>query len=157
DGDRDPNHDGLPVKWELFFGYNPTNTALIYSNQLGVLVSAADYDPDGDSLSNLEEYRRGTNPFNADSDGDGWDDAGEAADGSNPMDRGSRPRILVTESRDVTYLNAVSEAPPSNERWLAASSDVAYLNALSETLPTDAQAFAVSLPANYLNLFSDTP
>jgi hypothetical protein len=35
------------------------------------------YDPDGDGLTNLEEYQHGTNPLNPDTDGDGLTDGDE--------------------------------------------------------------------------------
>ena len=61
----DTNSNGIPDLWETqMFG-------------IGSLNQSADGDPDGDGLSNLQEYLAGTDPTNADTDGDGWDDATE--------------------------------------------------------------------------------
>jgi hypothetical protein len=50
--------DGLPDDWEVAHRLNPGS-------------NDADLDSDGDGLTNLEEYLRGTDPFNPDTDGDG--------------------------------------------------------------------------------------
>ena len=55
----DADGDGLPARWEQRYGLSDTEQG--------------DYatDPDGDGLTNLEEYERGTDPTRVDSDGDG--------------------------------------------------------------------------------------
>ena len=48
--DRDDDDDGMPDAWEIVNNLNP-------------LANDANGDPDGDRVSNLEEYTGGTNPF----------------------------------------------------------------------------------------------
>ncbi len=68
----DTDGDGLPDIWEkLYFGdlrFGPND------------------DPDGDGLTNLQEYQHHTNPNKADTDGDGMPDGWEIAHGLNPLD-----------------------------------------------------------------------
>jgi len=60
--DEDSDDDGLPDGWEV-------------DNDLGPLDdSDADEDPDGDGLTNREEYEGGTDPNDSDTDGDGLPD-----------------------------------------------------------------------------------
>ena len=72
DFDRDSDGDGMPDGWEACNGLDPLDP------------SDAALDADGDGLSNLEEYRLGTDPFNCDTDGDGMDDGDEVAYGYDP-------------------------------------------------------------------------
>lgn len=68
-GDHD--EDGMPDDWETANGLNPA-------------VNDAALDPDGDGLSNLEEYLNGGLPENPDTDGDGYLDGFELVAGWNP-------------------------------------------------------------------------
>jgi YD repeat-containing protein len=56
-------------------------------------ASGSAIDSDGDGLTDEEEMRLGTDPFNPDSDGDGFPDGLEVALGSNPLDANSVPDI----------------------------------------------------------------
>lgn len=56
-------------------------------------ASATAIDSDGDGLTDEEELRLGTDPFNPDTDGDGFPDGLEVALGSNPLDANSLPDI----------------------------------------------------------------
>jgi|GEM_PF-2501692 len=74
---EDSDGDGIPDWWtQLYFGH-PTGLARDYSR-------AAD-DPDGDGLTNFQEFQLGTDPLNADTDGDGMPDGWEIAHGLNPL------------------------------------------------------------------------
>ena len=68
----DTDGDGLPDKWELDNGTNP-------------LVNDAVADPDGDNLTNMQEYQQGTNPKSADTDGDGIADGVEIQALTDPL------------------------------------------------------------------------
>jgi hypothetical protein len=71
--DRDGN--GLPDSWEiLYFGHTGNDP---------------NADPDGDGLTNLQEFQHGTNPTATDSDGDGVSDFIEVLQGRNPSIAGS--------------------------------------------------------------------
>jgi hypothetical protein len=78
----DTDGDGLPDAWEIQNGLNPTNPA------------DAQLDKDGDLLSNLAEFQRGTSSTNSDSNGDGLMDGWEVAHELNPLEPpGGLPQI----------------------------------------------------------------
>jgi hypothetical protein len=69
----DSDGDGIPDSVEIANGLNPHDP------------TDAAGDLDGDGLTNLEEYRLGTNMRNADTDGDGISDLIELRLGLNPL------------------------------------------------------------------------
>ncbi|MBM3884024.1 MAG: hypothetical protein FJ387_30690, partial [Verrucomicrobia bacterium] len=72
DPDFDTDGDGMPDGFETAHGLDPEQDD-----------GALDLDADG--LSNLDEYRQGTQPGNADTDNDGWADGEEIAAAANPL------------------------------------------------------------------------
>lgn len=92
DTDGDGMHDG----WEHRYGFNPR----INNDDENVdtdTVNDADYDADGDGLTNGEEADWGTDPHDDDTDGDGVPDGVEVEQSSDPADAsdGGRPASRV--------------------------------------------------------------
>lgn len=58
-------HGGIPDSWALSHGLDPADPAMPFE------------DPDGDGLTNLQEFQNGTDPHNPDTDGDGLTDGQE--------------------------------------------------------------------------------
>lgn len=63
----DSDGDGIPSSWESTYSGSPA-----YMSDSD--ATDASEDPDGDFLTNLQEYLAGTSPTNADTDGDGLSD-----------------------------------------------------------------------------------
>ena len=76
---KDTDMDGLQDFWEDLYG-------------LGRHVDDSAQDPDGDGLTNADEYHAGTNPKTADTDGDGLSDLSEITEHSTD------PRVPDTDA-----------------------------------------------------------
>ncbi len=81
----DTDADGMSDAWESTHSFNINSPA-----------DALD-DEDQDSLSNLEEFQNGTDPYLADSDNDGFSDSEEVSYGSDPRtdESHSEPEVTV--------------------------------------------------------------
>ncbi|MEM7393816.1 MAG: DUF2341 domain-containing protein, partial [Verrucomicrobiota bacterium] len=73
----DGDGDGLPDAWESLHHLNPDNPDG---------DDGASGDPDGDGLSNLDEWTVSTDPRNFDTDGDGFGDGEEVEKNTDPLD-----------------------------------------------------------------------
>jgi len=78
----DGDLDGMGDWWEELHGLDRTN------------ANDASEDADKDGLTNLQEYRAGTDPTKADTDGDGMNDGDEVKWGLDPLDPESIVRII---------------------------------------------------------------
>ena len=76
----DADADLVPDSWEKLKGTDPA-------------IADGDADPDLDKLTNLEEFRHGTDPKNPDTDGDGTGDGDEVTRGRNPL--ANEPAVLA--------------------------------------------------------------
>ncbi len=83
----DTDADGMPDGWEVSFGFNP-------------LADDATDDPDGDGLTNAQEYLNLTDPRADDTDGDTYTDGYEISNGGDPLDALGLP-LVITSSPDL--------------------------------------------------------
>ena len=95
DRNLDSDISGIPDWYEMKYALEPGSPAL------------AAADSDGDGLSNLQEYQRGTDPHKADTDGDGLTDSEEVALGTNPLNGD-------TDGDRISDYDEVHGAIPSN-------------------------------------------
>lgn len=82
----DDDQDGMPSAWEVQYKLNPYNPA------------DASQDPDGDFLTNLDEYHYETNPLIADTDEGGVNDGDEVLRGTNPLEKTDDLKSLQTQA-----------------------------------------------------------
>lgn len=128
----DPNHDSdadqIPDRWELQFGFGRLNAA-----------DAGD-DGENDGLTNVQEFRAGTDPTDPDTDDDGILDGAD----TNPLrsqppvaDAGSMQR--VAEATTVTLDGSASVDPdggPLRFQWEQTRGPQVTLSENTEAQPT---------------------
>ena len=131
DATLDADHSGIPDWWEMEYALEPGSPAL------------AAADTDGDGLSNLQEYRLGTNPRNPDTDGDGLTDGQEIRLHTNPLN-------ADTDGDGLSDGEEVNGPIPSNPRQADSNHDgrTDYQSILSGVSPTyhDTSPAAKHLP-----------
>lgn len=86
----DSDNDGMPDAWEREHGTNPA-------------VNDANDDPDGDGISNYDEYRNNTDPVDSDNDKDGVDDNLERS----YLDTNADVPWFIIDSSDTISTNVV--------------------------------------------------
>ena len=91
----------------------PTDRRIL-ADMIAARLVKADEDFDGDELSNAEELRRGTSPFDPDTDHDGGLDGWEVAEGTNPLDAQSRMVITIVASPGVQVVHPLIQNTDTN-------------------------------------------
>ena len=122
----DSDGDGMPDPWEIPNGLSPS-------------VNDAAGDPDGDLLTNIEEYNADSDPQNIDSDSDGDNDGSEAHNGRSPIDPLDGKEIAILASKNGSDV-AIAWLPATGQNFLIDGPYWVYRSTSPQFLPTDALA-----------------
>ena len=108
----DTNANGLPDVWEAAYGFGPGNPAL------------RDADPDGDGLSNWQEYIAGTNPTNAASclKLEALSNCGSATVTLEAI-AGRTYSVFCTDGLEPSVWVKLADLPARSTNWIAAIPD----------------------------------
>jgi len=87
----DSTGDGIPDWWAIENEFDPLDPEL------------AGADPDGDGLTNLQEFELGTDPNDPDTDGDGLSDGYEVGIGTDPLDPNDPDKSQVLITGEAAY------------------------------------------------------
>jgi alpha-tubulin suppressor-like RCC1 family protein len=99
----DTNQNGIPDSWEMLYFGDLTHTGVA--------------DTDGDGLTDLEEYLRGTDPTKQDTDGDGHTDFVQPYTFYN----GATPTLtLLSGNNQYTYVNQFTSLALDAASWNSA-------------------------------------
>jgi Bacterial TSP3 repeat len=137
----DSDGDGMPDAWER-------------ANGLIVGINDSADDPDGDGLTNLEEYQHSTNPHNPDSDGDGYSDGAEVAAGTNPNDPRSTPANIA---RIGSAILGTEDMPSGIDTPVANNGFVTFVNDDELSSHVDTWNNASPDTSSYVGITWDSP
>ncbi len=104
----DTDADGMPDGWEIAHVLNPLSAA-------GNDGTAG--DPDGDGLTNYQEWLNDSNPLDADTDDDGTNDGLEVAQGSDPKKAGDAGAAPPAGSLIEVPFEVGDSSASYSEKW----------------------------------------
>lgn len=122
----DADADGMPDAWELRHGRDPLDAA------------NARADPDGDGLTDLEEFALAACPGTADCDGDGLTDAQEAREGWNVTLDGATRRVVSVPTRTVSDGDRIPDDAKRRGAWTVGGRMIRFAPLDPATPDTDA-------------------